>query len=172
MGFACRSKWADNWLPSAIRAASIEGTAMQQSRLALALSIALLTSGTAFGQATVGELLAAGGKQLSKEEVVATISGATLSGPLAAGGETQIEWSANGSVSGYVINATGRRGAIFGTWKVDDNGQVCRDMSVKFYETTQVKDCFPMFRLGDQVYFPVSMPANPSVAVVKRTIKK
>jgi hypothetical protein len=145
---------------------------MQRYRLGLALSIALLASGPTFGQATVGELLAAGGKQLTKEEVVATISGATLSGPLATGGETQIEWSANGSVSGFLINATGRRGAIVGTWKVDDTGQVCRDLSIRFYETTQVKDCFPMFRLGDQVYFPVSTPVNPSVAILKRTVKK
>jgi len=75
-------------------------------------------------------------------------------------------------VSGYIINATGSRGGIFGTWKVDDTGQVCRNLSIRFYQTTQVEDCFPMFRPGDQIYFPVSTPVNPSVAILKRTVKR
>lgn len=146
---------------------------MHLRRVAVALSVALLTSGAVFGQNTIGELVAAGGKQLNKEEVLTTFSGASASGPLANGGETQIDWNANGSVSGYMTNATGRRGSIYGTWKVDNEGKICRELTIKFYESSQVKDCFPVFRLGDQIYFPASYTSlNPSVAIVKRTIKR
>jgi hypothetical protein len=45
-----------------------------------------LFSGAALAQNTIGELLAAGGKQLSKDEVLATLRGASVSGLTAAGG--------------------------------------------------------------------------------------
>src|ERR1700730_271354 len=97
-------------------------------------------SGTALAQNTIGELLAAGGKQLSKDEVLATLRGASVNGLTATGGETQLDWKQDGSISGYIINATGRRGSIFGSWMVDDTGKVCRDITMRFYESTQIKD--------------------------------
>jgi hypothetical protein len=128
--------------------------------------------GIALAQDTIGELLAAGGKQLSKDEVIATLRGASVNGLTAAGGETQIDWKENGSVSGYIVNAVGRRGSIFGTWMVDDTGKVCRDITIRFYESAQVKDCFPIYRLADQIYFPATSSADPSARVLKRTIKR
>ena len=77
-------------------------------------------SGTAAAQTNIGELLDAGGKALTKDEVLATFRGATVTGKTAAGGETTSEFKDNGTVSGYVTNATGRRGSVFGTWTVDD----------------------------------------------------
>jgi hypothetical protein len=62
----------------------------------LALIVGLIfggLSGTALAQDTIGELLAAGGKQLSKDEVIATLRGASANGLTAAGGETQIDSS-------------------------------------------------------------------------------
>jgi hypothetical protein len=125
-------------------------------------------------QSNVGELLDAGGKALSKDEVLAALKGATATGALYGGGETQIEWKDNGALSGYVVNATGRRGSIFGTWAVDESGKICRDYQAKFYETTQVKDCFVVYRLGDQYYFP-GPPApgdGRATVVLKRTFKR
>jgi hypothetical protein len=135
------------------------------------LSLAGFASGTALAQNTVGELLAAGGKRLSKDEVLATLRGATVSGQTATGGETELEWKENGSISGYMTNATGRRGSIVGSWMVNDTGNVCRDIELRFRETTQIKDCFPVFRLGDQIYFPATASADPSAAVLKRSVK-
>jgi hypothetical protein len=52
-------------------------------------------------------------------------------------------------------------------------GSICRDLTIKFYESSQVIDCFPVFRLGDQIYFPANYTSlNPSLAIVKRTIKR
>ena len=128
-------------------------------------------SGTALAQNTIGELLAAGGKQLSKDEVLAKLRGASVSGLPATGGETQIDWKEDGSVSGFIINAAARRGSIFGTWRVDDAGKVCRDITMRFYESTQIKDCFVVYGLGDQIYFPATASTDPSAGVLKRTVK-
>lgn len=145
---------------------------MNCRQLILGLLFGALSCGTALAQSTLGELLAAGGKQLSKEEVLGTLRGASVSGPTAAGGEVQIDWKENGSVSGYMTNATGSRGAIFGTWMVDDAGKVCRDIEIRFRPSTQVKDCFPVYRLADQIYVPATLSSAPSVPLLKRTVKR
>lgn len=128
---------------------------MNWSQPILGLVFAALSCGTALAQSTLGELLAAGGKQLSKDEVLATLRGATVSGTTPAGGEIQIDWKENGSVSGYMTNATGSRGAIFGAWMADDTGKVCRDIEIRFRPSTQVKDCFPVYRLPSRSTSPL-----------------
>jgi hypothetical protein len=143
-------------------------------RIIVGLILAGLSTGIVFAQETVGELLAAGGKQLSKDEVLATLRGATASGPTATGGETEVEWKENGTVSGTITTPALRRGSgsVFGTWRVDDSGRVCRDVTIRIYESAQFKDCFPVFRLADQIYFPASDASNPSARLLKRTIKR
>lgn len=145
---------------------------MNCRQLILGLVFAALSCGTALAQSTLGELLAAGGKQLGRDEVLATLRGATVSGTTPAGGEIQIDWKENGSVSGYMTNAPGSRGAIFGTWTVDDTGKVCRDIEIRFRPSTQVKDCFPVYRLAEQIYFPAAGSPGPSTALMKRTVKR
>jgi hypothetical protein len=141
-------------------------------RIVVGLIAAALASGSALGQNTIGELLAAGGKQLTKDETKAMLSGATVTGPTATGGETQAEYKTSGSVSGYMTNPTGTRGGIVGTWTVDDTGQLCRDIELRFRESRQIKDCFPVFRLGEQIYFPATSSSEPSVAILKRTVTR
>lgn len=89
--------------------------------------LALLLVGVAFSSpawpqtaagdpATVGDLLARGGKRLAKEELVSLISGATVSGKLAgwADGTFENEMKNNGAVSGRtrtardLVSITGR----------------------------------------------------------------
>jgi hypothetical protein len=144
---------------------------MKYLALTLSLIFGGLSGGIALAQNTIGELLAAGGKQLSKDEVLAKLRGSSVTGLTATGGETQIDWKEDGSVSGFIINATGRRGSIFGTWRVDDAGKVCRDITMRFYESTQIKDCFVVYGLGDQLYFPATASSDPSAGVLKRTVK-
>jgi hypothetical protein len=55
---------------------------------------------------------------------------------------------------------------------VDDSGKVCRDVTIRIYETAQLKDCFPVFRLADQIYFPATAASDPSARLLKRTIKR
>ena len=60
-----------------------------------------------FGTRAFGELLDAGGKALTKDEVNSTVGGGSVAGPTAAGGEAQVEFNANGTMSGWVTNQTG-----------------------------------------------------------------
>lgn len=145
---------------------------MTMLQLVIGLLVGGLVSSAALAQNTIAELLAAGGKQLTKDELKATLSGASVGGPTAAGGEWQTEWKADGGISGTVTNATGRRGSVFGTWSVNDAGLACRDITLRFYESSQVKDCFPIYKLGDQFYVPVSASTDPSTGLLKRTIKR
>jgi hypothetical protein len=145
---------------------------MKFMRLFFGLILGSLVSSPALAQNTIGDLLAGGGKQLTKDEVLAALRGTSVSGPTQTGVETLIEWKENGSVSGYLTGPTGTRGSIFGTWRVDDAGNVCRDIELRFRETGQFKDCFPVYRLGDQIYFPATASADPSTAVLKRMIKR
>ncbi|HTR56987.1 MAG TPA: hypothetical protein VMM27_02320 [Casimicrobiaceae bacterium] len=110
-------------------------------RFALGLILALLMVEAALAQDTIGDLLAAGGKRLTKDEALAVLRRATISGPTAAGGQSLAELKENGTTSGYLTNATRARGAIFGTWSVDDAGNFCRDIELRFRETRQIKDC-------------------------------
>jgi hypothetical protein len=130
----------------------------------------ILFVGTAAAQTNIGELLDAGGKALTKDEVLATFRGATVSGKTTAGGETVSELKDNGTISGYLTNATGRRGAVFGTWTANDSGKFCRDITIRFYESSQIKDCYRIYRLGDQYYVPATASDERSVSVLKRTI--
>ena len=140
-------------------------------RLVGGMIVVGLVSVPALAQNTVGDLLAGGGKQLTKDEVLAALRGTSVSGPTPTGGETLTEWKENGSVSGYLTGPTGTRGSVNGTWRVDDGGNVCRDIELRFRETRQIKDCFPVYRIGDQIYFPAAVPADASTGLLKRTIK-
>jgi len=122
-------------------------------------------------QSTVGELVDAGGKALTKDEINSTVRGGSVAGPTAAGGEGEVEFNNNGSMSGWVTNQTGRRGSVFGTWTVDDNGKICRDVAIKYYESTQVKDCFIFYRLGDKL-FVGGGGGDRSGRLLPRTVKK
>jgi hypothetical protein len=124
-----------------------------------AMLCAMFFGGTAAAQSNIGELLV-------------TLHGATVAGKTAAGGETSSEFKDNGTVSGYVVNATGRRGSVFGTWTADDSGKLCRDVTIKFYESSQVKGCFRIYRIGDQYYVPATESEERGVAVLKRTITR
>ena len=145
---------------------------MQVQRLVIGMIFSGLVCGAALAQNTVAELLAAGGKQLTKEELKTTLSGANVSGPTATGGEWNVDWKADGTLSGTVINPTGRRGSVFGTWTIDDAGLLCRDATLRFYESSQLKDCSPLYKLGDQFYAPAATPAEPSTKLLLRSIKR
>ena len=144
---------------------------MNKLLLAIAGLVFVSMFNIAKAQSTVGELLDAGGKALTKDEINSTVGGASVAGPTAAGGEAQVEFNANGTMSGWVTNQTGRRGSILGTWTVDDNGKICRDVAIKYYESAQVKDCSIFYRLGDKL-FVGGGGGGRSGAILLRTVKK
>jgi hypothetical protein len=86
-----------------------------------------LWSTSAVAQSTLGELLDAGGKKLSKEEVQKILSGAYVVGPSTSGATTEYDYKVNGSYSGNLRNADGWQTGVVGAWSVDGSGKVCAE---------------------------------------------
>ena len=85
----------------------------------------------AFAQqpATVGDLLDQGGKKQTKDEFTKLLSGATISGIQAQNPSRKFEitYKEDSSISGRGWEAIGggNVSGVFGTWSVNDQGQLC-----------------------------------------------
>lgn len=130
-----------------------------------------LASTTALAQNTLGEVLDMGGKKLTKDELVATLSGANLSGETRDGASYQSTYKADGTYTGSFVSPQKHNGTSYGTWAVDDTGKVCADGYLRLYEDRQQKVCAFYFKTGDQYYISVSA-SDRDAFVLKRTIKK
>lgn len=128
-----------------------------------------LVSTTAFAQTTLGDLLDAGGKKLSKEGLQAALSGARVSGKTATGAATvESDFKADGTYSGTATSTQGASGYV-GTWSVDDSGKLC----VEFTRTRGGRDkqCGYYFAIADRYYVSESDSERGS-PLIERTIKK
>jgi hypothetical protein len=123
-----------------------------------------LTSNTALAQNTVGQVLDAGGKKLSKEELVDAIVDGNVSGPTVGGGQIQVNYKADGTFVGSLPS-----GGISGSWTVDDSGKLC--LAISGYGRPQFQDCGFYFRQADQYYWVTGTDDRGSL-LLPRTIKK
>ena len=140
--------------------------------LAAAVSFMALASAPALAQTNLGELLDAGGKKLSKQEVEAALSGAALSGDMPSGATFQTDYKSDGTYSGAFTSPQNKRnGTTFGKWTVDDAGKVCTDGTIRLYENQPQKICAFYFKSGDQ-YFVSTSDSDRGAGIMKRTIKK
>lgn len=129
----------------------------------------LVNAASAVAQNTLGELLDAGGKPLTKADVTAAVSGRTISGALRAGGEFRNDYRADGSVAGAGTTSEGRPYSLSGKWSVDDSGKLCADLRTARGNTTSA--CFFLFKNGDE-YFVSDSASNRNALVNKRAITK
>jgi len=129
-------------------------------------------SATAAAQATVGEVLDAGGKKLAKVELVKLIAGATVSGQTQGDGQIQLDIKADGTFTGMMTQnqeMTGNSGR-FGTWTVDDAGLFCTD-NTAYINGASSKNCVYYYVLGDK-YFISFDTDDRGARVFERFIKK
>jgi hypothetical protein len=141
-------------------------------RLLTASLVFIGLTSLAVAQNSLGELFDMGGKKLSKQEAVAALSGANLSGETRDGAEFQSDYKMDGTYAGsFASPQTKRNGTTFGTWTVDDTGKVCIDGTIRVREVTPQKGCVYYFKNGDQYYISTS-DSDRSASVSKRTIKK
>ena len=140
----------------------------------LTATLAALASGLVLAQGTVGELLDAGGRQLTKEDVLATLVGANVSGANAGGAFMELTYKGDGTVAGSILSAhaLGRGGPVWGTWTVDENGKVCRDVKITILDSRQVQNCAFFFRLSHDYYATRHGSSDRTEQVLKRTIKR
>lgn len=147
---------------------------MNYQALLVGITIVALSGGTALAQNTLGDVLDAGGKQLTKGEVLTTLGGATVSGPTPDGGMVDVNFKADGTLSGTVqagLAGNDRVGGIYGKWTVDETGKICLDVTIKIRDSRQLKPCFFYYRVADQFYVTNSDSSDRSTPVLKRTIK-
>jgi hypothetical protein len=143
---------------------------MKVRTLLTSIALMLASTDSAFAQATLGELLDAGGKKLTKDEVTSTVSGKTVTGMNTLGGEMRVDYNADGAMMGSGKNpqGRGREYPISGKWWVDETGKWCTDFRTPAGPNST---CSYLFKNGDE-YFLSGSPSDRSVRVVKRTISK
>ena len=143
---------------------------MNVGTLFATVALLLASIDSAFAQATLGELLDAGGKKLAKDEVTSTVSGKTVTGVNALGGETRIDYNTDGAMVGSGKNpqGRGREYPISGKWWVEENGKWCTDFRTPAGPNST---CAYLFKSGDE-YFVSGSTSDRSVRVVKRAIGK
>ena len=145
---------------------------MSRKAMVAGVIISALASNVAIAQSTVGEVLDAGGKALTKVELIALLPGATVSGPTAGGGQMYRTIKADGTMAGNVQNLNGKNAAQEGEWKIEDDGQLCVSTSTRFRETTNAsKSCGYYYKLGDK-YFAAVEGGERGTRVLERSIKK
>ena len=131
----------------------------------LSVALLLLTASVTFAQTTLGELLDAGGKQLSKEEALAVVSGNTIVGPTLSGAINTVKYNADGSYTGSGSSA-GNTYGFFGTWTVDADGQFCGISGGG--ANRGAKSCGYWFKASEQ-YFGCISNSDRNAPVIKRT---
>jgi hypothetical protein len=129
-----------------------------------------LWSTSAVAQSTLGELLDAGGKKLSKEEVRTVLSGARVTGPSTTGAATEYTYKADGSFSGNLKTSADWATGVVGTWSVDESGKLCARWTLT-KNSKGFDGCFFYFANRDQYYLSES-DSNRASPVYKRTINK
>lgn len=120
---------------------------------------------------TLGEVLNAGGKKLTKDEVRQLVSGATMEGTQ--GGNfpnTTFKnvYSANGTVRGDAWNKGAWFSRINGTWSVNDAGQLC--MELRNEQGGNIVGCQTYYVVGSTYY--ASRGDTPTSEVTDRRFSR
>lgn len=136
--------------------------------LALPLSVTITY---AQAQNTVGELLDAGAKKITKDQMVAGIAGTKVTGVTSSGrAEMNIDLHADGTLSGSVTSRQGGgTSGTVGKWSVDEAGKTCIDENLIAWNLRH-QECFFSFRLGEQSYRTTSDSEDRDTRVVKSQV--
>ena len=134
------------------------------------IAIMLLCAGAA-AQNTLGEVLDAGGKRMTKEEIQQTFSGARTIGKTAAGVNGEFEFKADGTYHGVVQAASGGTAGLVGKWNAADGGKLCVEWAPVGRGASKGAGCSFYFSLKGDYYLSES-DSDRSVMVLKRTLRK
>ena len=135
------------------------------------IGFVVTSSTTALAQTTLGEVLDAGGKKLTKEEILAAVAGANISGPTQGGGTMQADYKSDGTFSGSQQTTAGKGRGRFGTWTVDDSGLYCTEITISGAITQPDKSCGYLQAWGS-ILCRRRRSDDRGARVLPRTIKK
>jgi hypothetical protein len=125
---------------------------------------------------TLGELLAKGGKRLTKDEVTKLYGDEiSVSGIVGATGRRRAEntYKKDGTMFGRSTDLGGQNGyGLTGTWTINNPGELCTQLrsAQSGADVTPNPPCSFVYRLNDTHYSGRS--DDPNSAVYPRTIKK
>jgi hypothetical protein len=146
----------------------------------LALGLAL-APGISRAQSTLGELLAAGAKKVSAQELKRDVVQHAFAGPSPIGGTLEIAYLADGTIQGQgpgdptIPNAPVPPGRVTGEWTIDDAQRLCGTMRFLAYGPGGAggrgilpTKCEFWFKLGD-TYFVSDSDKDRGAKVFRRT---
>ena len=135
------------------------------------LLLTLLTvSVTCFAQSNVGELQQQGGKKLSPEETKQLhAAGVTLRGQSPGGSPLVQNLKADGSVGGSIQTLRGSAG-VGGTWKIDDAGKLCINLTIFGGPGGKIDTCTFIWQMADK-YFSAEAD-DPATQVRAHVLQK
>ncbi len=123
---------------------------------------------------TVGDLLGAGGRKLTRDEIHKVVTDATVSGVVPANPSRQSEmnYKKDGSASGRSSGGegVGSTYGLSGTWTVNDQGQFCLKVNRSTDGADRSPPCFYWFVLNER-YYTTSSDEKTSRAFI-RDIKR
>ena len=119
---------------------------------AVSVAMIVFTLGTPLSGQQLSDITAKGGTKLTKKEVQSLVSGATLSGTTFRGRELTIRLEPDGSVNGTFYPPSGRSAMMSGTWRVNDAGQLCKQISAS-PNPFRIDDCFDVYQAGSEYFF-------------------
>ena len=143
------------------------------TRLIMTLVVLAMAGGTAAASAaspaTVGELLASGGRQLTGSEISNLFAGATIGGPALgqSNAKFEVNYRPDGTASGEVSSPGGST-KLTGTWSANQLGQYCQNLHTE--QGMPIPGCFYYFTLGTRLFMAASN--DRSAAVLERQVKR
>ena len=131
------------------------------------VALSFRAAGACYAQANVGEVTAAGGVRLTKDDMQALYAGGvTVKSTLGNGAPYSQINKADGTVGG----TAGDRGqfTLAGTWKIDDAGRFCHDIAAS--GGLKFNNCTIIWKVGEK-YF-AALNDSPTTAVRERQFVK
>lgn len=126
---------------------------MTPHRIIAALFAVIVATLPAFAAspATVGELLDAGGKRLSRVDIQRLFAGAKIQGSAMGSPDSTflLSYGADGTATGEG-RFPGGATAITGTWSANERDQYCQ--SLRTASGTPIQGCFYYFVIGDRLF--------------------
>ena len=136
----------------------------------VAVLFALISLG-AHAQSTVGELMAQGGKPLSKEDVLALMPARVEQTWPNRQGEEVLVLSEAGTITGTGYHYASRSTSpAEGTWKVEEDGKVCTPKTFTAWRNS-TNLCWYGFQLGTQYFGGASLDASGRIAPIRALTK-
>ena len=141
------------------------------ARYKMLLAVSLTAAFTyAHAQSTLGELLDAGAKKLTKEQIVSAMAGTKITGPTSSGrAEMNIDLNTDGTLSGYLTSLQGgSTSGTIGKWTVDTNGKACIDERLTAWNMNH-QECWFSYVLGEEYFRTVTDSEDRDTKVVKKS---